>query len=121
MGRYYSGDIEGKFWFAVQNSDAGERFGCEPREPGYIEYYTEDLEKAKQEVENIKRNLGDWLPKLDKFFNEQNGYNDDMLLEAGFPEDKIETLVMEYADLKLGEQIVGCLEKQGCCEFQAEL
>lgn len=22
MGRYYSGDIEGKFWFAVQPSDA---------------------------------------------------------------------------------------------------
>ena len=28
MGRYYTGDIEGKFMFGVQNSDAGERFGA---------------------------------------------------------------------------------------------
>ncbi len=27
MGRYYSGDIEGKFWFAVQSSYAADRFG----------------------------------------------------------------------------------------------
>ena len=27
MGRYYSGDIEGKFWFAVQDSDDAEFFG----------------------------------------------------------------------------------------------
>jgi len=28
MGRYYTGDIEGKFMFGVQGSDAGERFGA---------------------------------------------------------------------------------------------
>ena len=28
MGRYYDGDIEGKFWFAVQSSDDGEFFGA---------------------------------------------------------------------------------------------
>ena len=28
MGRYYSGDIEGKFWFAVQSSTSPERFGA---------------------------------------------------------------------------------------------
>ena len=28
MGRYYSGDIEGKFMFAIQSSDAPERFGA---------------------------------------------------------------------------------------------
>ena len=28
MGRYYTGDIEGKFMFGVQDSDAGERFGA---------------------------------------------------------------------------------------------
>jgi hypothetical protein len=27
MGRYYTGDIEGKFAFAVQSSDAADRFG----------------------------------------------------------------------------------------------
>ena len=27
MGRYYNGDINGKFWFAVQNSNCADRFG----------------------------------------------------------------------------------------------
>jgi hypothetical protein len=27
MGRYYSGDIQGKFWFAVQSSDDASAFG----------------------------------------------------------------------------------------------
>ena len=27
MGRYYGGDIEGKFWFGVQSSDDADHFG----------------------------------------------------------------------------------------------
>lgn len=30
MGRYYHGDITGKFWFGVQNSDDAKYFGVEP-------------------------------------------------------------------------------------------
>ena len=37
MGRYYSGDINGKFMFAVQPSDAGERFGATEQESYFIE------------------------------------------------------------------------------------
>lgn len=33
MGRYYSGDIEGKFWFGVQSSHDGEFFGAIEQEP----------------------------------------------------------------------------------------
>ena len=29
MGRYYHGDIEGKFWFGVQSSTDAEFFGVE--------------------------------------------------------------------------------------------
>ena len=39
MGRYYDGDIEGKFWFAVQSSDDGEHFGCTECGSNVIEYY----------------------------------------------------------------------------------
>ena len=39
MGRYYDGDIEGKFWFAVQSSDDGEFFGSEEQTSNQIEYY----------------------------------------------------------------------------------
>jgi hypothetical protein len=28
MGRYYTGDISGKFWFSIQNSDDADHFGC---------------------------------------------------------------------------------------------
>jgi hypothetical protein len=30
MGRYYSGDIEGKFWFGTQSSDDATHFGVNP-------------------------------------------------------------------------------------------
>ena len=33
MGRYYSGDIEGKMWFAVQNSSDWDYFGKEGNYP----------------------------------------------------------------------------------------
>jgi hypothetical protein len=42
MGRYYSGDIEGKFWFALQDSDAADRFGVEGDQPNYITYYFDE-------------------------------------------------------------------------------
>ena len=37
MGRYYSGDINGKFWFALQSSNAASRFGGYENEPNYID------------------------------------------------------------------------------------
>ena len=49
MGRYYSGDIEGKFWFGVQSSTAARRFGGSESEPNYINYYfsEDDLEDGR--------------------------------------------------------------------------
>ena len=38
MGRYYSGDINGKFMFSIQPSDAGNRFGATEMHPNYIDY-----------------------------------------------------------------------------------
>ena len=38
MGRYYNGDIEGKFWFAVQSSDDADYFGVEGQRPEMLEY-----------------------------------------------------------------------------------
>ena len=34
MGRYYNGDIKGKFWFGIQKSDSASRFGGTE----YLEY-----------------------------------------------------------------------------------
>ena len=45
MGRYYNGDIEGKFMFGVQCSTSGERFGAQEVASNWIDY------------ENRKRNI----------------------------------------------------------------
>ena len=123
MGRYYTGnnDIEGKFWFGVQSSDDGEFFGMVEQEPNYINYYTEDLKRAEQGVKECKKQLGGYKAKLDQFFKENNGYNEQMLIEFGIPEDKITTLLEWYARLELGLKIVKAIEKDGYCEIEAEI
>ena len=119
MGRYYSGDIEGKFWFAVQSSIAADRFGVQHSEPNYVEYYfeQEDLEGVEKEIVNIETSLGDKVQKLDDFFASVISYNDEQLTELGITKDDLG----EYADLKLGIKIRDCIRETGSCTFDAEL
>jgi len=119
MGRYYSGDIEGKFWFALQSSDAADRFGVTGEEPSYIRYnFDEDnLEDVEKEIKKIEEMLGDKIEIIDKFFKENNGYNDKMLEKERFTKDDLR----EYADLGLGKQIRDCIKETGWCSFEAEL
>ena len=65
MGRYYNGDIEGKFWFAVQDSSAADRFGVIGNQPQELYYYfsEEDLPKVEKEIKNIKNTLGSYKEK----------------------------------------------------------
>ena len=44
MGRYYDGDINGKFWFAVQSSDDADFFGVQG-ESSYLSYYFSEDDK----------------------------------------------------------------------------
>ena len=53
MGRYYEGDIDGKFWFAVQSSDDGEFFGAEEQESNWIDYYVD--KEIFEEINGIKK------------------------------------------------------------------
>ena len=123
MGRYYLGDIEGKFWFAVQSSNAADRFGSIGYEPSYLEYYfnEEHLPKVQEELKKIEDVVSlEKIKKLDEFFNKVNGYNDHILEEHGilsiWNEHK-----SDYADYKLGKQIEKCLLENKECNFQAEL
>ena len=128
MGRYYSGDIEGKFWFAIQSSDAADRFGASGHQ-SYLDYYfeTSHVPDIKDEIEDIKDDLGKDLKLIEKFFKDTSGYNDDMLIEffkkEGRPKtlQQIKHILTEYADLTLGERILKCVEEHGECSFQAEL
>jgi hypothetical protein len=119
MGRYYDGDINGKFGFGVQSSDAADRFGQKGQEPSYIEYYydKDDLDEVEAEIKRIEDELGDKLETLDKFFLERYGYRDDELSAIGIDSHDIS----EYADLGLGRKIRDCIKEIGGCSFTAEL
>jgi len=124
MGRYFSGDIEGKFWFAVQASDAADRFGVTGTSPNYLNYYfnTNNLQSIRDEIGVILKNLGEYRNKLDEFFDKKCYYNNKELQEyLKVDENKLRYLLSEYADLHLGEKILKCVEENGSCEFEAEL
>ena len=118
MGRYFSGDIEGKFWFALQSSDCADRFGVQGYQPEVLKYFFEksDLELVEQEIADIEKSLGDKLKVIDDFFETNNGYNDTMLADANITNQELS----EYADLGMGKQIRDCIIKNGSCEFEAE-
>ena len=117
MGRYYNGDINGKFWFAVQSSCAADRFGGTRYEPSTIDYYFSDgdLDKVQKELKLLE-NLLD-LDKLEKFFGDRAYYSQDDLEEAGIESDELS----HYADYILGKKIEECIKEKGECSFEAEL
>ena len=119
MVRYYDGDINGKFWFGVQSSNAADRFGQRGYEPNYIEYYydKDNLDEVEAEIKRIEDELGDKLAALDKFFSERYSYSDDDLSAIGIDGHDIS----EYADLELGRKIRDCIKDNGACSFTAEL
>ena len=124
MGRYYNGDIEGKFWFAVQNSDDASFFGGQESEPNYINYDFDksDMPSIKVGLEKCDRKLGDYKEKLDKFFEDNNGYNEEMIVKKfKITEEKVKELLQWYARRILGEKIKKCVEKNDYCHFEVEL
>jgi hypothetical protein len=132
MGRYYQGDIEGKFWFGVQSSDDANYFGGseielqddETGEVMELEYFfnKEDLESINEGIQTCITDLGEFKVKLDEFFADSTGYNPEEL--AKHPEittEKYSIIMNSYARLKLGEKIKKCVEEKGECNFTAEL
>tara|TARA_Y100000310_G_scaffold337548_1_gene424872 strand:- start:1162 stop:1542 length:381 start_codon:yes stop_codon:yes gene_type:complete len=126
MGRYYNGDIEGKFWFAVQSSDAASRFGGRSYE-SYInyEFEKEHLKEIRLEIQKIKNILGEYKKGFDDFFKNNNLFNDEKLenffKKKKLDPSKINKMLEEYADLELGCKIEKCVKEQGSCHFEAEL
>ena len=119
MGRYYDGDINGKFWFGLQSSNAADRFGVEGEPPAELHYWfdTDHLEDIEAEILNIETALGDKLEVIEQFFLANNGYTDEKLKEAGITQGELS----EYADLKLGIKIRDCVKENSECSFTAEL
>tara|TARA_R100001244_G_C5135426_1_gene126756 strand:+ start:460 stop:843 length:384 start_codon:yes stop_codon:yes gene_type:complete len=127
MGRYYTGDIEGKFWFGVQCSTDANFFGGEEYQPEEMNYYfqKDDLNTIKEGIKTCKDVLGKNKKRLDTFFEKSNGINDEILQKHWDKHYKQPINVNHelewHARLLLGEQILECVEKEGSCSFTAEL
>ena len=123
MGRDYFGDIDGRFWFAVQDSDAADRFGVTGVEPSGLYYYfgEGELGGVEAELKVIEEQLGIYKTKLCEFFNSNQSYTDEDLVKyLDLPYDKVKNLLKEYADYVLGIRIKERILESGYCEFTAE-
>ena len=130
MGRYYNGDIEGKFWFGIQSSTDADFFGVEG-EPRFYHYYfgAEDKKNVHKGMLECDRHLGKYRELIDEFFKNRESYNSQMLVEyldekahpTKHTEEGTRYYLEWYARLQLGRQIYDCILKQGDCDFEAEL
>ena len=128
MGRYYSGDIEGKFVFGSQSSAAADRFGVGGRVPDYLEYYYNeaDLEDLQTELKTIEDGMGEHGEYL-KVYYDLYGSNDDVqitfeeYLKKGDKKPLNEEQLLEFFDYRIGKKIEECIKEQGDCSFTAEL
>lgn len=128
MGRYYSGDIDGKFAFGIQSSDAADRFGVIGQPPEYLQYnYSkDDLKTLQEELKNIEDAFGAHKSALKIYFDLYKTQDDaplsfqSYLKEGGLPELTKEQL-SEYYDYVLGRKILDCIQETGYCSFDAEL
>ena len=126
MGRYYNGDIEGKFWFGIQSSDDASFFGGTISEPSEIDYHfnsKKDLSTVEDGLKICIEKLGANKDLLDNFFKEHDSYNNKMLQDTyGWSEKEAREHLEWYARLELGEKIFKCLkeDEEGYCNFTAE-
>ena len=109
MGRYYNGDVEGKWWFGVQSSDTPQKFG------GYethIDYTISYDDTFKNRMECIENDLGDRLPILERFFKEEAYYNNEKLynyISKEIDDYELEWVskdVQDYADYCFGKEVL---------------
>jgi len=128
MGRYYEGDINGKFVFGAQSSTAADRFGVEGQAPGYLDYYFDEdnLDDLVIELKAIENGMGKYGEYL-KIYYDLHGSDDDgkisfeEYLEKGNKKPLSKDQLSEFFDYKIGKKIQDCIKEQGSCSFTAEL
>lgn len=135
MGRFYQGDIEGKFWVGVQPSDDADFFGVEgievedSDEPEALDYefYKEHEPSVRDGLKTCLKELGGAKPHLDEFFKKNDSYNTEILMaylnehmKPRFTEEDVRNILEWYARYDLGTEILGSITKHGQCVFEAE-
>ena len=88
-------------------------------EPNFVNYYfdEEHLDDVQEELKRIEDKLGDKMAIIEKFFQDNMGYNDEKLEAASISRAELS----DYADYGLGKQIEKCIIDNGSCSFEAEL
>ena len=127
MGRFYQGDIEGKFWVGVQPSDDADFFGVEGVHPQILEYefYEDHKSGVRTGLEKCLKELGDAKIHLDQFFMKHHSYNNEILMAylnehmESAPED-VHSILKWYARYELGTEILESIDQRGQCVFEAE-
>ena len=129
MGRYYHGDIEGKFMFGVQSSNDADFFGVE----GYATYLNygfdrDDLPKIEKGIKECEDVLGEYLDHINNFFKQKESYNNKQLSEylteklgKDVTENNVAFNLEWYARLELGKEIRDCVKENDYCNFEAEI
>ena len=114
MSVQYLGDINGEL-YQNQSAFSFSRFGSEPTEVSYLEYYfdKDNLHTIFEEMEDIKQELG--LVKLNAF--KEFLTNEKALNEFGVNEHDIE----QFNDLALASKIYDTILNKGYCEFKVEI
>tara|TARA_R110000764_G_scaffold18806_2_gene50162 strand:+ start:104 stop:490 length:387 start_codon:yes stop_codon:yes gene_type:complete len=128
MGRYYDGDIVGKFVFGSQSSAAADRFGVKGEAPDYIDYYYDEsnLEDLETEIKLIEDEMGEHGNYL-KIYYDLYGSRDDVqitfedYLIKGDKKPLSKDQLLEFFDYRIGKKIQKCIKEQGECSFTAEL
>ena len=126
MGRYYSGDVEGKWWFGVQSSNTPIKFGGTET---FIDYTICNDDTFKRQVKQLKQDLGDKLEWLQQFFDENNGYNDAMLMEfmmkknPRYDKSELRRDLENFADYEFAMQVKEYFDDTGeeYCNINSEL
>ena len=128
MGRYYTGDIEGKFAFGEQASDTADQFGVQGQ-PQYLEYYfsTNNISEVRARLTELEESFGEYktpiLTYIDLFGCEP--YEQVIPLSTYLERAGMKLLegkkLSNYFDYSLGRQILQCIGEKGECSFSAEL
>lgn len=120
MSSRYKGDINGEFWFAVQDRrDAIHFGGKEILYTDKAEYFfsEEDLSFIQSKILEIQKQLGKNYDRLEDYFKDIDYY---CLIETkkkfGVNSKKIMEL---YARINLGLEIEDCIGKTGKCNFRS--
>lgn len=121
MGRYYYGDINGKFWFGIQESDDASHFGGKEtkyKEKARYTFRKKDLSEVQRVIGEIQKDLGVYYEKLEDFFEEKGYYSPDELQKhMDVDEKKLRKIMELYARVNLGLKIEECIGTIGKCSF----